>query len=1355
MEDIARLGLEVVSGSVVESEKHLDRMTAAAAKAERAALGLGTGSRKGGADAEAALLRTDRAAQKAADGLQRAEGASDRLWRTATRLIAGLSVAAGIATLANFADTWSDLNARVGIAVRSMQMAPEVMDRLQVMARRTYSAIETTTNAFINNSTALRELGYTTQQQLDFTEALNNALVVSGAKAERATSVQNALSKAMALGTLQGENLNTVIQVGGRVAEALADSMGTTVNQLRRLGAEGKITSRDLFGITTQLEKLREEAESMPATIADGFMLLRNATLQLVGVYDQANGLSESFAISLVAVADNLELVARLAVVAGTALLAAFGARLAAAIAANIGQLVALEMALGATTVRAALLGVGIKQIQAAWIGMTAALAANPLGALLITFTALGTAAYVFRDQIRPVAEEAATAGDYMRAAWEDLSDLVDATASSINSVATETSSAVERSLSQIGVLFDAAETRANSLATILRALPGIGPIAGALASAAGGYTASLRSRANEIAETRATVEGLEKAFAGFTEMVNQNAAAVETLTKKKQDLRKAAADQLVAIEAEVKGLKAIAAGYAQTTEAGLRAQAMHQARMAALKNEFVNVKALTDALIEQAKAEQNLAATQALALEKQATAIAQARAQAAMISDPSLRRAREIEIERMEHRNRLEREYALTLERVPELMREWDMQKAYDEQARFWDDVRKKAEDISGDISQFLVDGFVNAERGGQSAFKNLWDGAMAGVKRFIANMAAEFLKARIIMPVVMSVVGGAAGAFGIAGPGGGLPGVAANIVQGGGGMFGGLGSLGSLFSGGLSSSFLTGIGLDIANSGIGAALGLSMAMPKGGSMVTGLGANFAGALGNLPYAGIGGLLGGMLGLTSGNMAIDLGLSAAGGIGGSMLGATLGAAGGPIGAIVGGLVGSLASSLFGGKPSNKFAMTQIDTRGGTLGNPIFDPKERSQATIDASQQIAAAFLEAAQALQNLTGGTGRAGAYIVAGERDGFQAYVGGPNASFGNAQQRQFSDPEAALQWMIAEFAKGMWGIKDQDYKTIIDRGSSAEEIIGGLDFVTQLKALVKEGTPQTVSDMFEAVREKWNALIATAAELGVSTDAAIAARRREIEAIEAQRQAQRQSFNQGLRLREMALDGNDRGALRLTLNIERNAQLAAAQELVDQQILTAKQFNRLSGILDKEIIKSLSDFDAAVKASAQAANDNEARFRLGFYQESIAAGSNILQFLDRQALSDASSLSPLRKFEESQRQYEAARASALSAIEGGELVDTGRLTSSAQTFLASVFERYASTPMAAQFEQTVRGDLAALGSELTSDRYVMERIDASVRATGSENVKALEEGFEKLKEVNERLLREFTLLREQIAA
>ncbi|PQZ50606.1 hypothetical protein CQ052_15320 [Ochrobactrum sp. MYb15] len=228
-----------------------------------------------------------------------------------TAPLAGIGAALGVDQLRKMTDTWTDMTSRVNLAAGSIDKGTEVMGRLGDMARRTYSDLTQTAESYLSNATAVRELGYNTDESLNYTEALNNALVVSGAKGDRAARVIDALAKAMALGKLQGDNLNTVIDSGGRVAEALATGLGTTVGGLRKLGSQGKITGNDIVrGLSSQMETLRQEAADMPATIGDGFTLLNNALLQYVGNADSAAGVSAKISEALVMIADNFDKVA-------------------------------------------------------------------------------------------------------------------------------------------------------------------------------------------------------------------------------------------------------------------------------------------------------------------------------------------------------------------------------------------------------------------------------------------------------------------------------------------------------------------------------------------------------------------------------------------------------------------------------------------------------------------------------------------------------------------------------------------------------------------------------------------------------------------------------------------------------------------------------------------------------------------------------------------------------------------------------------------------------------------------------------------------------------------------------------
>lgn len=327
---------------------------------------------------------------------KRAKDAGDRMERSLrsstaniNQLLAGLGAGAALNQLRDLAERWSDVSSRVNIAAGSQEKGAAVMDRVSKIARRTYSDLGQTAEAYIANSTAMKELGYSTQTQLDYTEALNNALVVSGAKGDRAKSVMDALSKSMALGKLSGDNLNTVLASGGRVAQALADGLGVTVNQLRKLGADGQLTGDKIVkALTGQLVKLREEADSMPATISDAFVILRNSLTEYVGKLDEANGATAVFAGGIIAAADNVGSIAQAAASAGAVILSGYVPALARAAMA-----------------------------QAAMV------ASNPFLALAAVIGAATFALSAFGDQITPIAGDMANLQDYAGAAWTAIKD--------------------------------------------------------------------------------------------------------------------------------------------------------------------------------------------------------------------------------------------------------------------------------------------------------------------------------------------------------------------------------------------------------------------------------------------------------------------------------------------------------------------------------------------------------------------------------------------------------------------------------------------------------------------------------------------------------------------------------------------------------------------------------------------------------------------------------------------------------------------------------------------------------------------------------------------------------------------
>ena len=805
----------------------------------------------------------------------------------------------------------------------------------------------------------------------------------------------------------------------------------------------------------------------------------------------------------------------------GTALAATFGLRLAAAIAANVAQIVALEMALGATTVRAALFGVAMKGAQVAAAGFGGVLAAlgGPVGAAL-TVAGLGAAAWLTYGRAVDTSSEAV---ERSRRAMDEINTALDtgnirsADAAFFKLREAEASEALTKSLIR--------EAQAR-LAAIQAQMDS--PLGGLAFGGAGpAAIAELEDRLIELQgegeAASATIAALRKVLEDFKAGATGAGTAAASLTDEQVKLAKSAADNLAQIEAETEGLLRIAAAHRVSAQAVAEETVAQEAHAAALKNRMVDEAKLREALMKRVAAQQAAAAAQQLANDRQATELAQARAIAAQIADPSARHAAALAIERQEYLNRLQHLYSQELERIPELMNEWDRKKAYDEQARFWSDVRTLAQDKSRDISQFLVDGLVNAGEGGKSMFRNMWDTALAGGKRFLANFAVEVLKQKLILPIVTAFVGQNSSLMGIIQPGGATGSVAGlgNSAS----IFGGLGDLAGSAWSGVTGLFGGGAAAGSAASSSAA----SLAAWTGGanSMAAGAGATggITAALSAIPVWGwIMAAASTVKGFVEGSDPRSL----KGGIS-TLIGPSLeewqaaprrsaANAMDPLGTMLTdfGLpsfltIGGIASKIFGvdKAPSNKYAQTNIDTLAGTITGPMFNPSEYSQGTVDASQQTAQAYLDLTKMIAELTGGTGPAGAYVHAGERVPYQVNVGGAGLDFHSAGRMSFQTAEEALNWMVQQFVKGLSGVTDENFRKAIAYGGTGEEILANLQFVAALNDMLDDGSMALVRAL-KTVNEQFDAMAEQAEKLGIATGDLERLREKEIAATRASYEA-----------------------------------------------------------------------------------------------------------------------------------------------------------------------------------------------------------------------------------------------------
>lgn len=374
MEVAAALQVQATAKGVQDTGTQLQEMAAKAKAAEKATKDFESQNKKADSGIKALLSRVT----GLSGGLQQLAAMAGKLAGT---LVAGLSIHAYI----QLGDAWSDMSSKVGSAVKDMDAAPELMMRMVSLANASYSPLSQTVDVYTRNVAVLRTLGKTAAETADFTEALNHALVITATKGEAAASVQAALSKAMALGKLTGDGLETVLTHGGRVAEALGKQLGVPITGLRKLASEGKITSKVITdALLTSLEKLREEAAEMPATVADGMTRIATGVQAVVGVFDKLTGSTGSVAGVLVLIGDLLANTAIWLDKNGELVQDVFMTILGAALAYAGGLLAGyiVSMTMTATATLAAAVATGT--LSGAFVVLKGAIAATGIGAAVL-----------------------------------------------------------------------------------------------------------------------------------------------------------------------------------------------------------------------------------------------------------------------------------------------------------------------------------------------------------------------------------------------------------------------------------------------------------------------------------------------------------------------------------------------------------------------------------------------------------------------------------------------------------------------------------------------------------------------------------------------------------------------------------------------------------------------------------------------------------------------------------------------------------------------------------------------------------------------------------------------------------
>lgn len=274
-----------------------------------------SGAKTAFAEVQRALGNISTAAGRAFDPLTqsvgRATGGLSEL-RTELRGIPGLlsGIGAGVAVrdIIRLAETYSSMTARLQLATQYTGDFQEVQQALRNSAESTRAPLADTVELYSRLAPALAGVGKTGEGAVGIITTINQAIALSGASATEAQASLQQFGQGLASGVLRGEELNSVLEQTPALADAIAEGLGVTRGELRRLGEQGALTAD---AVTTALERMAarvaEDFAQLPLTTGQAITLLRNQLLLIVGEADQGSGAMNALARAIVFVAEGVE----------------------------------------------------------------------------------------------------------------------------------------------------------------------------------------------------------------------------------------------------------------------------------------------------------------------------------------------------------------------------------------------------------------------------------------------------------------------------------------------------------------------------------------------------------------------------------------------------------------------------------------------------------------------------------------------------------------------------------------------------------------------------------------------------------------------------------------------------------------------------------------------------------------------------------------------------------------------------------------------------------------------------------------------------------------------------------------
>ena len=218
----------------------------------------------------------------------------------------------GVNAFYSMADQLTVIQNKLRLVTKDTQELNTVQTQLYLLSKQTYTTQSGAADVYFNLARAMKTVGTSSKDLLDYTKTIQQTVSVSGISAQSAAAALLQLNQGISSGTLRGDELNSVMEQLPRLGIALTQSLGMSAGKLRDFAAEGKLTTEILLGVLRdQASAIDAEFNSAIKTAAQGMERFQESISNLVQTINGITHSSSNFARVMTVIANGFDAVAR------------------------------------------------------------------------------------------------------------------------------------------------------------------------------------------------------------------------------------------------------------------------------------------------------------------------------------------------------------------------------------------------------------------------------------------------------------------------------------------------------------------------------------------------------------------------------------------------------------------------------------------------------------------------------------------------------------------------------------------------------------------------------------------------------------------------------------------------------------------------------------------------------------------------------------------------------------------------------------------------------------------------------------------------------------------------------------